>query len=224
MWWKTATSSVYFTAVDETPEMKEQTPAFGPVNSGKRPVKKVILEYVVLLVVVIIFAKLVHLFIFQPYIIPTGSMEPTIRKNDRIIVSKYSYGLRSPFSGKRLTKGSELQRGDIVVFSSPFQDGNELVKRCIALPGETLEIKKRDVYINGKLLTEPYTYLFDSNPEVGARDNILPVVVPPGKYLFLGDNRDDSKDGRYFGFIEDDRIIGKAIFTFWPLKRFGSLK
>ena len=168
--------------------------------------------------------------------VPSGSMNPTILEGDLIYVDKLAYDLRFPLTLHRLAKWSDPKRGDIVICFSP-DDDTRLVKRVIALPGETIEIKSNKLYLNGQLLQ--YTkidpgqtkYLPDnlreksifameeldgsahavmSVPSIRAMRNFGPVTVPDGQYFVLGDNRDKSKDSRYFGFVERKLIVGKA--------------
>lgn len=145
----------------------------------------------------------------QSYFIPSGSMEPTIKINDRLIVDKISYHFTSP------------QRGDIVVFDPPApviaaeKLHEPYIKRVIGLPGEKVEVKGGRVYINNLPLHENY---------IADKPNYIwgPQIVPPDSFLVLGDNRNDSYDGHYWGFVARDRIIGRAVVRFWPLNRISS--
>lgn len=168
--------------------------------------------------------------------VPTGSMIPTILEGDLIYVDKIAYDLRVPLTSYRLAEWSDPERGDIVVCFSP-EDQIRLVKRVIALPGDTIEIKRNILYING----QPAIYTdFDSNcteqscskfrrriilatehlddrkymvmtvPSISAMRNFGPVTVPQRSYFVLGDNRDNSKDSRHFGFVKRKAIVGKA--------------
>ena len=141
--------------------------------------------------------------------IPSSSMEPTLEINDRLIIEKISYLFRTP------------QRGDVVVFSPTdklkeqnFKDA--FIKRVIGLPGETIEVKGGKVYVNGKALREKYIEDF---PEY----KYGPVEVPQDQYLVLGDNRNNSYDSHYWGFVPRKNLIGRAAVRFWPLNRLGSL-
>ncbi|MFP4099798.1 signal peptidase I [Coleofasciculus sp.] len=148
-------------------------------------------------------------FVAEARYIPSGSMEPTLQINDRLIIDKISYNFRQP------------QRGDIVVFSPTealkqqnFQDA--FIKRVIALPGETVEVKGGRVYVNGQSLREQY---IEEEPEY----SYGPVTVPEDNYLVLGDNRNNSYDSHYWGFVPRENIIGRAIVRFWPLNRVGEV-
>lgn len=158
----------------------------------------------------LIFAFGFRTFVAESRYVASGSMLPTLEVNDRVMADKVSYHFENP------------QRGDIVLFSptKKLQEQNfhdTFIKRAIGLPGEKVEIKAGRVYINDKLLRE--NYIGDTKGE-----NWGPVIVPPNSYLVLGDNRKDSYDGRYWGFVPRDRIIGKAFVRFWPFDRLGKLK
>jgi len=157
----------------------------------------------------LILAFGIRTFIAEARYIPSGSMEPTLQVNDRLIIDKVSYNFKGP------------QRGDIVVFEPTdtllqqnFHDA--FIKRVIGLPRETVEVKGGRVYINNKPLKENYI--------AAAPDYTWgPEVVPAGSYLVLGDNRNSSYDSHYWGFVPRDRIVGRAIVRFWPLDRVGSI-
>jgi signal peptidase I len=168
--------------------------------------------------------------------VPTGSMKPTILEGDRIYVNKVAYDLKFPFTRWRLAQWSDPSRGEVVVFISPA-DGKRLVKRVIGVPGDIVILKNNRLIINGKQIEYgPLDEKISSQIDSGQRKNFEfyselitgkkhpvmfnlvrpsvrsfgPVAVPEGSYLMMGDNRDDSADSRYFGFVERDRIIGRA--------------
>lgn len=146
--------------------------------------------------------------IAQSYFIPSGSMEPTLLIDDRLIVDKISYHFTNP------------QRGDIVVFNPPLAvvEAQNLhdpfIKRVIGLPGDQVKVKGGRVYVNNLPLREDY---------IADKPNYAwgPQIVPINSYLVLGDNRNNSYDGHYWGFVQKDRIIGRAIVRYWPLNRVG---
>ncbi len=148
---------------------------------------------------------LITTFVGEARQIPSGSMEPTIQIGDRVWTDKLFLSL------------GEIQRGDIVVFDPPFATEYPYIKRVIGLPGETVEVKKGGkVYINGEALTEPYI------AEAPGYD-YGPVQVPQGQYLVLGDNRNQSNDGHYWGFLQREKISARAVYRFWPFARAGGL-
>lgn len=169
---------------------------------GKKSTLGEILESVV---VAVLLAAVIRLFILAPFYIPSGSMEPTLQIGDRIIVSKLAYRFGEP------------RRGDIVVFKYPLDPSRDFVKRLIGLPGETVALRNNHLYINGRLVTEDYL------PQDIHFADFGPVQVPPGYYLMLGDNRNNSDDSRVWGPLPRQNIVGKAILVYWPLERIGLL-
>jgi len=147
--------------------------------------------------------------------VPSGSMNPTILEGDLIYVDKLAYDLRFPLTMHRLARWSNPERGDIVICFSP-DDGTRLVKRIIAQPGDEVEMRNNIIYLNGvrlnyKSIDSRYTKpLVMSVPSIRAKRNFGPIIVPDGKYFVLGDNRDCSRDSRFFGLVERDSIVGKA--------------
>jgi signal peptidase I len=206
----------------------------------------------------------VRSFVVEPFKIPSGSMVPTLLVGDFILVNKFEYGLRLPIVNTKITQGSPLHRGDVVVFRYPKDESVDYIKRVIGLPGDTVAYENKRLTINGKLISEtPLPDYFDeerigyakqfeedleghrhailNNPAVppfviGAEDypyrdncsyNSAGVVckVPPGQYFMMGDNRDNSADSRYWGFVPDRNIVGRAFFVwmnFSNLKRIGT--
>ncbi len=166
------------------------------------------LEWAVVLVGAVLVALILRASLFQAFWIPSESMETTLLTNDRVLVNKVSYRLH------------EINRGDIVVFERPVQEPGEirdLIKRVIALPGETVEATEGSVYINGQRLVEPYL-----DPGVTTTD-FPPTVVPEGEIFVMGDNRGNSQDSRAFGTVPEERVVGRAFVLFWPIGRVGSL-
>ena len=174
-------------------------------------------ELVVIVVVVLGASFLVRTFVVQTFYIPSGSMIPTLQVGDRILVDKLSYHLHG------------VGRGDIVVFSKPpleQQNINDLVKRVIGLPGETISEVGGEIYINGKRLPEPWLQpgvksVPGPNPVPFNLDK--PYKIPQGEYYVMGDNRSDSEDSRYFGPIPRSLIVGRAFIRIWPISHIGGL-
>ena len=171
------------------------------------------------------FAILIKEDVVQAYKMPSGSMLETLQIGDCILVKKFAYYLQEP------------QRRDIVVFEYPKDPNRDFIKRIIGLPGETIEIKDKKVFINGKPLNEPYAEfkdpenIFNKNhpayyidPYAHNRDNFGPKVIPINNYFMMGDNRDFSQDSRYWGFLDRQRIKGKAYKIYWPPDRMGPIK
>jgi signal peptidase I len=172
--------------------------------------KKVVLEWVVIVVVAVVASLIVRTFVFQTYFIPSASMEPTLQIGDRIIVNKLSVDFGT------------IHTGDIVVFKAPPRENcgttvDDLVKRVIGVPGDNLTSKGNTIYINGKALKESWTH----TEPLGLA--ISPVHVKAGQYFVMGDNHNDSCDSRYWGTVPRSDIIGKVFLRIWPLSRIGFL-
>ncbi|MDA3793222.1 MAG: signal peptidase I [Elusimicrobia bacterium] len=182
----------------------------------------------------VVIALFVMSFIVQAFKIPSGSMEDTLLIGDHLFVNKFIYGLRIPFNKeKRFLTFKKPKRKDIVVFEYPKDPSIDYIKRCIGLPGETVLIKDKEVYINGEKLDEPYVYHKDPNiypdePYISdsrrRRDNFGPVIIPDGEYFMMGDNRDFSSDSRFWGPLPWKYVKGEALLNYWPPSRIGILK
>lgn len=156
--------------------------------------------------IAVILAVIIRFFLFQPFYIPSGSMEPTLKPGDRIIVNKLIYRYSQP------------KRGDIMVFKYPRDPARDFIKRTVGLPEETVEIKDSKVYINNKEIPQPFL-------EPGLKfGSFGPVEVPEGSYFMMGDNRNNSEDSRVWGTLPRENIVGKAMFIYWPLSRIGMVK
>lgn len=200
-------------------------------------------EYVESLLVTVILALFGTTFIVQAFKIPSASMESTLLIGDHLLVNKFVFGGRGAWYEKFLPY-RPLERGDIIVFKYPFQDHQHFVKRVIGLPGDHLRLSDQRVYINGRVLAEPYAVhdpaagydpLNYSFPPMGNQLYASPVVgewaheikkyirgdeiiVPPGKYFAMGDNRDHSLDSRYWGFVDRDAIMGRPFLIYWSVE------
>jgi signal peptidase I len=160
-------------------------------------------------------------------------MENTLLVGDFLFVNKFLYGAKIPFTDSRLPGLREPRRGDIIVFKFPLDPRRDFIKRAIGLPGDTLEIRNRVVYVNGRPLEEPYVHSSDdrvrppglidpaSIPRAGNADNYGPVRVPEGHLFMMGDNRQNSEDSRYWGFLDENLIKGKALIIYmsWDHER-----
>lgn len=185
------------------------------------------------LIVILGLAFLIRVQIVEPFKIPSGSMKPTLQVGDYILVLKFWYGLRLPFVKEPVVTWNHPSRGDVVVFTrpddpaSPDEDDSaiHIIKRVIGLPGDTVEVKGAQVFINGEALKEPYAQWVHGGSLEGY---FGPHKVPEGHVLLLGDNRDESKDSRFWTvpFLEEGRIKGKAVVVFWSwdsLSRIGNI-
>jgi len=189
--------------------------------------KSTLREYYEALLIAVIFVNFARIFVFQAFKIPTGSMIDNLLIGDHIIVNKFIYG---PSDGAPLRKFfalREIRRGDVIVFRFPNDPDTDFVKRVVGLPGETLTIRDKTVFIDGRKLDEPYTLFLDSQiyslqpslPEpFRSRDQYGPYTVPPGQYFAMGDNRDRSNDSRFWGPVARELIKGRAFLVYWSFR------
>lgn len=183
-----------------------------------RDKKKLLKEYVEAIITALILALLIRTFVVQAFKIPSGSMIPTLLIGDHILVNKFIYGTKIPFSDKRILIFRKPQRGDIIVFKYPENPKKDFIKRVIAVEGDVIEERNKIVYINGTPIKEPYAYHYDryiKSREFDPRDNFGPIVVPRDKVFVMGDNRDQSYDSRYWGFVDLKEVKGKAFIIYW---------
>jgi len=184
---------------------------------------KVLLEYVEALAVALILALVIRTFVVQAFKIPSGSMLETLQIGDHLLVNKFIYGVKMPFSGDILYHVDDPQHGDIVVFEFPEDPDKDFIKRIIGVPGDVIEIKDKAVYRNGEKLDEPYVRHADPNI-VPRRDNFGPITVPEGKYFVMGDNREESYDSRFWGYVDREKIKGKAWVIYWSWDGFPNVR
>ncbi len=168
--------------------------------------KKIIVENLKSLVIAFILAMFIRTFFVQAFKIPSSSMYPTLQVGDRLMANKLVYKFREP------------ERGEIVIFKYPVNLRKDFVKRLIALPGEEVEIKEGEIFIDGKQVKNSLVngrYYYNS----GLYGTEFPAKIPPDSYYVLGDNSINSKDSRYWGFVPEKNLIGKPLFIYWPLRR-----
>lgn len=185
--------------------------------------KGIIREWVEAIVVAAILAIFLRTFFFQIYKIPTTSMVPTLMPGDKIFVSKLTYGPKIPFTNWRIRGFRKPQRGDVVVFIPPHDRKKAYIKRLIGLPGDKIILKGGNIYINGKVVVDPRMAHYYYNQGEYGKENKM-VVVPEKKYFFLGDNSISSLDSRFWGFVDEKDIVGKAIFIWWPPRRIAMVE
>jgi signal peptidase I len=177
-------------------------------------------EYAEAFGVALLIALVVRTLLLQAFKIPSSSMENTLLVGDHIFVNKFLYGYHVPYTKGRILRFSTPKRGDIIVFVFPEDPGKDFIKRVIGLPGDTVEVRRKTVLVNGEPLDEPYTRFADGwNAEslLRTRDTMPPVRVPEGKLFVMGDNRDRSYDSRFWGFVDMDAVIGKALFIYFSI-------
>jgi signal peptidase I len=189
------------------PVQERQEP---PIPERKVREKSVIRQYTEAFLIAILLALVIRTFVVQAFKIPSGSMLPTLQIGDHLLVNKFLYWFTDP------------QRGDVIVFKFPQDEGRDFIKRVIALPGDKVEVRGKRVYVNDKPVQESYAVHLDpsmqENPH-SPRDNFAPVQAPPGQLFMMGDNRDYSMDSRFWGFLDIKKIKGKALIIYWSWDR-----
>jgi signal peptidase I len=191
-----------------------------------RKKKSTFREYAEAIIIALVLALFIRTFIVQAFKIPSGSMQPTLEIGDHLLVNKFIYGVKMPFSGSVLIPIKNPQPNDIVVFKFPLDPNLDYIKRVIATAGDTVEIRNKKIYINGKpfadkhgVYTDPKIHPASESP----RDNFGPATVPEGHIFVMGDNRDNSSDARFWGFdkkgnfkgVDLKEVRGKALILYW---------
>ncbi|MDI6615502.1 MAG: signal peptidase I [Syntrophaceae bacterium] len=187
--------------------------------------KNVIREYAEAIIIAILIALFIRTFVVQAFKIPSGSMKPTLLVGDHLLVNKFVYGVKIPFLRKTLIPVNNPERGDIVVFIYPVDRSKDFIKRVVGVAGDTLAIKNKRIYINGSPSDDGHGVHTDSLIFPGSlqpRDNFGPVTVPPGHIFVMGDNRDESYDSRFWGFVDLRDVLGKAFIIYWSWDRENS--
>ena len=197
--------------------------------------KSTLREYFESIVIAVILALFIRTFVVQAFKIPTGSMEENLLIGDHLLVNKFIFGpTRTPLERVLLPIGT-IRRGNVIVFKYPEEPERDFIKRVIGLPGEQIEVRHKRVYVNGTLLDEPYAYYLEEPPPMphemdpgdrqpsngDPRDSYGPVTVPPKHCFVMGDNRDNSQDSRYWGFLPRDYVKGRALVIYWSYEAEG---
>jgi signal peptidase I len=186
--------------------------------------KSIAREYFESIVIAVVLALFIRTFIVQAFKIPTGSMEQNLLIGDHLLVNKLVFGPTETGLERRLLPVRDLRRGDVIVFKYPEEPDRDFIKRVIALPGERVQVRDKRVFINDTALDEPYVYFLEppaivsEHAEVtslNVRDWFGPVTVPPDQYFVMGDNRDNSEDSRYWGFLPRENVKGRALMVYW---------
>jgi len=183
--------------------------------------KSTIREYFESIVIAVILALFVRTWVVQAFKIPTGSMENNLLIGDHLLVNKFVFGPEPLALERAVMPVRDIRRRDIVVFKYPDEPSRDFIKRVIGLPGETIELRNKKVFVNGQPLDEPYVHFLEVSrvaAEVTSsdvRERYGPVTVPDGQYFVMGDNRDNSQDSRYWGFLPRHYIKGKALVIYW---------
>jgi signal peptidase I len=184
--------------------------------------KSVVREYFESIVIAVILALFVRTWVVQAFKIPTGSMENNLLIGDHLLVNKFIFAPTPLAIGRHTLPVRDIRRGDIVVFKYPEEPDRDFIKRVIGLPGETVELRNKKVFINDKALDEPYIHFltppsndYQEVTSADVRERFGPVTVPADRYFVMGDNRDNSQDSRYWGFLPRDYVKGKALMIYW---------
>ena len=181
-------------------------------------------EYFESIVIAVILALFVRTWVVQAFKIPTGSMENNLLIGDHLLVNKLVFGPTASGLERAILPVREIRRGDIVVFKFPNEPERDFIKRVIGLPGETVELRAKKVHVNGQPLDEPYVHYLvpaSEGAEVTSADVLErygPVNVPADQYFVMGDNRDNSQDSRYWGFLPRHYVKGKALMIYWSFE------
>jgi signal peptidase I len=199
--------------------MNEEIPAQPMASERKKAQKSSLQEWLESILIAFVLAMFIRAFFIQAFKIPSGSMRMTLVEGDRLMVNKLRYGPLVPFTKVRLPGFSKPKRGDIVVFVFPEDPKRDFIKRLIAFGGEKVEIRDGDILIDGRPIEDPVikNIYYYNKGDYGAYGDT--VTVPEGFVYVLGDNSGSSHDSRFWGFVPQDNIVGRAEFIYWPLGR-----
>ncbi len=186
--------------------------------------KSVLRDWIESIIIAFLLAMVIRAFAVQAFKIPTGSMRMTLIEGDLILVNKFIYGAKVPFTGWRLPEVRQPKRGDVVVFIYPEDKKKDFIKRLVGLPGETIEIKNGSIFVNDKPALEPiFNQIYYYNRGEFAAEG-QKITVPENSYFVLGDNSTSSKDSRYWGFVPQEDLLGQAMIVYWPPQRIRVIK
>lgn len=220
-----------------SPSGGPQAPVSGATVSERKAdqagQKSIFREYAEAIIVAIVLAFAIRVFVVQAFKIPSGSMIPTLLIGDHILVSKLSYGFQWPadctlqwnvppvncYTSTTVIEFGKPQRGDVIVFRFPEDEEKDFIKRIVGTPGDTVQVLNKVVLVNGQPLDDKaFTQRIDPgiiDGTINSRDNFGPVTVPEGSYFVMGDNRDQSLDSRFWGYVREEKIRGKAFRIYW---------
>jgi signal peptidase I len=198
-------------------------PAAADAGEARPKRKSLIREYAEAIGIAVLLALIIRTLVVQAFTIPSGSMMDTLLVGDYILVNKFLYGPEIPLTDKRFPGLRDPARGDIIVFKYPQDEKRDFIKRIIGTPGDVVLVRGHQVFVNGRALVEPYTRpiegLLPPPPAqpgyCGYQYACEPTKVPSDSYFVMGDNRDNSQDSRYWGFVKRDKIKGKAFLIYW---------
>ncbi|MBN2397088.1 MAG: signal peptidase I [Deltaproteobacteria bacterium] len=184
--------------------------------------KNIVREYAEAIIIAILIALFIRTFVVQAFKIPSGSMKPTLLVGDHLLVNKFTYGVKIPFIRKTLVPIDDPRRGDIVVFIYPVDRSKDFIKRVIGVAGDIIEVRNKKIYLNGSVYDDGHGVHTDTlsfPASIQPRDNFGPVTVPAGHIFVMGDNRDQSYDSRFWGFVNLEDVLGRAFIIYWSWDR-----
>jgi signal peptidase I len=220
-------------SVESTPSETTSLDPRSQANTARARRKPLWREYAEAILIAMVLALFIRVFVVQAFKIPSGSMMPTLLIGDHILVSKLAYGIQWPgdcryklalppitcYTTRYLVTFSRPQRGDVIVFRYPEDEDKDFIKRIVGIPGDVVQIRNKTVYVNGvPVPDQEYTQRVDPgiiDGSINPRDNFGPVTVPEHAYFVMGDNRDQSLDSRFWGFVREDKIKGRALRIYW---------
>jgi signal peptidase I len=213
-------------------ENKGQSQAVSAADLPEFKKKNIIREYAESIIIAVLLALVIRTYLVQAFKIPSGSMEDTLAIGDHLLVNKFIYGTKIPFTTASVVQIRDPRQGDVIVFEYPEDPSKDFIKRIVGAPGDVVEGKDKKVFVNGK----PYENSHEIHKEkeiipkeMNPRDTFGPVTVPPNSYFVMGDNRDRSYDSRFWKFVRRDQIKGLAFIKYWSWDRekfrprFGSI-
>jgi len=207
---------------------------FDAKGMASNPLKKksLLREYAESIIIAVLLALVIRTYLVQAFKIPSGSMEDTLVVGDHLLVNKFIYGTKVPFTTKRVITLRNPRQGDVIVFEYPEDPNKDFIKRVVGIPGDVVEEREKKVFVNGKEYKNPHEIHKEKDViprEMNPRDTFGPVTVPPDSYFVMGDNRDRSYDSRFWGFVKREKIKGLAFIKYWSwdkdkfLPRFGNI-
>jgi signal peptidase I len=191
--------------------------------------KSTLREYFESIVIAVILALFVRTWVLQTFKIPTASMENTLLVGDHLLVNKFVFGPTSTPALRAVLPVRDIERGDIIVFKYPDEPERDFIKRVIGLPGDTVELRNKKVHVNGQPVDEAYVHFLEPAAlgqeltSFDVRERYGPVTVPPAHYFVMGDNRDNSQDSRYWGFLPHNYVKGRALMIYWSYESAGEV-
>ncbi|GHV54927.1 signal peptidase I [Deltaproteobacteria bacterium] len=177
-----------------------------------------------MLIIAVLLALVIRFFVVQAYKIPSGSMLQTLQIGDYLLVTRFNYAVKIPFTQREILRTGEPDYGDIIVFQYPKDASLDYIKRVIGRPGDTIEIRDKQVFRNGKPIREGYTQFTRPHTRIPGVDSMEKITVPEDHFFVLGDNRDGSEDSRFWGFVPRENIRGKAWIIYWSWENWTTIR